>query len=95
MRKSARRALAAESLALAAGTFDRRNGNPVLVDRFVDLARTIEPAVETVPGWQELQRRMALGPWLSSCHPLFVLRRIHRRLRSELQWMRWHRQGVF
>ncbi|MCB8822995.1 glycosyltransferase family 2 protein [Microvirga rosea] len=95
LQSAAKRAIAAQALKLATQVLDKNPADHVSINRFVNLAREIEPDVESVYEWQGLAARKHCGPILSSLHPLFVLQRIQRRVTNALRWQRWHRSGVF
>ncbi|MEH2581344.1 glycosyltransferase involved in cell wall biosynthesis [Nitrobacteraceae bacterium AZCC 2161] len=95
LRRASMRAIAAQALeeavyAYSKGTADRRQ-----VERYKEIARTAVEDVETLPEWLAVQKWMAISPQQVASHPIFFLRRAHRRLRSEIAWRRWHRSGVF
>lgn len=90
----ARGALVSEALYTAALEFDRGLPHPELVTAYREFAKAAEPGIEGSKEWARLEAR------LNSRTPnprqvISLARRLRGRLRSELNWYRWHRNGVF
>lgn len=90
----ARRALVSEALYTAALEVDRGLPHPELVTAYREFAKAAEPGIEGSKEWARLTARLNSN----SANPRQVIslaRRVRGRLRSELNWYRWHRNGVF
>ncbi|MDD1476182.1 glycosyltransferase family 2 protein [Arthrobacter sp. H16F315] len=95
LRRCATRALVEEALKTARRELDRGAGQTDLFRSSRELARELAPGVVGTPAWT----RLALRPGQTSRSARFtaaaLARRMAARLRSELQWRRWHRTGVY
>jgi glycosyltransferase involved in cell wall biosynthesis len=88
------RAIAAYALEAAVHAYSK-GANCEQVESYKEIARTAVEDVETLPGWLAVQKWTAISPQQVANHPIFFLRRAHRKLRSTMAWRRWHRSGVF
>jgi glycosyltransferase involved in cell wall biosynthesis len=95
LRRAAMRAIAAQALQDAVYAYGKGTADCNEVERYKEIARTAVEDVETLPEWRAVQKWMAISPQRVAGHPIFFLRRAHRRLRSAMAWRRWHRRGVF
>lgn len=91
----AKRALVSEALYTAGLELDRGLRHPELIDAYLRFARQVNPGVECSAEWIHLSTRVSktssANPWRLSS----IVRRTHSRVRSELNWHRWRRNGVF
>jgi hypothetical protein len=90
----ARRTLVSEALYTAALELDRGLPYPELVTAYREFARSAEPGIEGSNEWARLTARLnsqTANPRRVSA----LARRIRGRLRSELNWYQWRRNGVF
>ncbi|WP_231728456.1 glycosyltransferase family 2 protein [Arthrobacter sp. EPSL27] len=95
LRRLARNALINEALRTARGELDRGAGPSHVYRSSLGLARELDPGVVHRSAWDRLARRSG-----TTAHPLRnsggpLVRRLAARIRSELQWWRWHRNGVY
>lgn len=90
----ARVALACDAVELASRQFDRPLADIQLVQRLEAIARGLVAEVDTVPGWEGLRRRKAMGAGRASRHPSFFAERVVRGLFGRYRRLRWHRAGV-
>jgi hypothetical protein len=92
---TARQTLAVEAVATARHEVDRGAGKSPMYTFCLELAESLNPAVVDGRQWASLIRRAgnsSTSPWLrveSLAH------RAMGRIKSELQWYRWHRTGVY
>ncbi len=94
-RSAAMSALAAQALEFACRELDHGRNDPVVINAFIDFARSTVPTVEALPGWRGLARRMARGVSQTAWYPGSILARAGRRWRRVVRERRWHRQGVY
>ncbi|MEV7648990.1 glycosyltransferase family 2 protein [Arthrobacter sp. NPDC089319] len=100
MNATAHRALVAAALASAQSSLDRGRNRAESADAYLEFARSLDPTVTTTARWRSLSRRRdrvldrrrAIPAELSVAA---LARRATTRLRSELHWRRWHREGVY
>jgi cellulose synthase/poly-beta-1,6-N-acetylglucosamine synthase-like glycosyltransferase len=95
LQASARRTLTAEALATARHELDRGAGTSPLYLLCLELAQSLDPAVTDSGEWArlaQLSSSTAAPPWLQVQS---LANRTLGRIRSELQWYRWHRTGVY
>ena len=95
LRLRATRTLVNEALETARNELDRGTGMSALHRSSLELAGELDPGVVHSTAWDRLARRTgetARSPRLRG-GPL--ARRLRARVRSELRWWRWHRNGVY
>lgn len=89
-----RRALAREALASAQRELDHGLPDVAAFDSYRAIARRLEPGIESRRAWAHLfTAEPATRGLLGAAAP--VARRIRARVRSQLAWHRWHRNGVY
>ncbi|PWK76877.1 glycosyltransferase family A protein [Aminobacter sp. AP02] len=93
LRFSAMMAIATDAIELASRQYDHPRADIEMVEKYCEVARATVPAVEDVPGWNGLKKRMAMGSRIASRHPLFFFERAVRGLRGAVRRRRWHRTG--
>ena len=91
----AKRALVREALFTAGLELDRGLRHPELMDAYLSFARQVNPGVENSTEWLHLSTRANKANSGSQWRPSSVVRRVHSRVRSELNWHRWRRNGEF
>lgn len=91
----AKKALAEQSVVLAAGSFDKGTVESADIEGLRNFARSMVDDVNTVPGWAGLERRIALGPQRARKHPVFMAERVLRGLHARYAFWKWHRTGEF
>lgn len=95
LRWAATQALVSEALVTAGHELDRGAGASQLYKYCLDLAIELDPSVPRRAIWRRLNRRAgttAIPPWTRAGA---LSRRILGRVKSELRWWNWHRNGVF
>lgn len=92
---AAKRALVGEALYTAALEVDRGLPHPELVHAYREFAKSVQPGIEGSSEWTRLNVRLADSRAAIPRRLASVARRLHGRLRSELNWYRWRRNGVF
>jgi hypothetical protein len=90
---TARRALAMTALERASRAFDRGHTAEEPIDDLVAFALETWPAARTLPEWDGLQRRRALGADRVPRHPRYIAKAVSRRALEELGRRRWLRTG--
>ncbi|WP_251046630.1 glycosyltransferase family 2 protein [Arthrobacter sp. ISL-85] len=94
LRDTVRRTLAMEALRTARHELARGSRYAALYKQWLDLAEQLDPRAAENARWERLEpsaRFQSLPPWL---RPESLALRLHGRIRSELEWRRWHRTGV-
>lgn len=86
-------ALAREAMAAAQHEVDRGVPDPVTLAAFLDIASDLDPTLRASAGWLRAGRALDEPPGRFS--PGAVLRRAGGRLKSDIEWHRWHRKGVY
>lgn len=94
LHRLARRSLAAEALQDASHCYDRGLTATHDVQSFVDFALATYPAARELPQWRALQRRQRIGARWSPMVPPFVASVVWRRLRRDVRYRTWVKQGV-
>ncbi len=94
LREDAMRAVAASALRQAIRLYDHGAAESE-TRRYIDVAATMVADLERVPGWAGLQRRKAVGAARARRSPLSKVARLYRRVLSDFEKRRWHRQGIF
>ncbi|MDQ1199892.1 glycosyltransferase involved in cell wall biosynthesis [Rhodococcus sp. SORGH_AS303] len=94
LHRTAVRAVAEYGIAMATGCYDRREVDHDLVNGYVAFVRDAVEDPTSLDGWRTLSRRMRRGRG-SATHPLYVGRRLARKVRTDASWRRWHRGGTF
>lgn len=61
----------------------------------LELARTLDPGIVHTHLWSRLNRLSTDQPISPSLRIGSLVSRLYGRIRSELQWRRWHRKGVY
>lgn len=95
LRREATQALVGEALLTARHELDRGAGASALFQYCLGMARELDPSVTQRAAWGKLNRRpgsTALPAWTSAGA---LARRALGRIRTEVRWWRWHRNGVF
>lgn len=95
LRSEATRALVNEALGTARHELDLGRGSSRLYSSCLDLARQLDPDVVRRPLWRRLTntaRSTSAYRWFRATA---LARRMHGRLKSQLKWNRWHRNGVY
>lgn len=95
LRAIAMTALANEALATARHELDRRVGITPLYSYCLELAHTLNPAVVDSHEWTKLAKLSTVAPAAPWERIQSLANRVTGRLRSEVQWRRWHRTGVY
>lgn len=95
LRRVATRTLVREALSTARGELDRRSGPSALYRASLKLARELDPRVVHHAGWDRLTQRTGTTARPRRLTGGALTRRLTARMRSELKWWRWHRNGVY
>ncbi len=95
LRAIARRTLAREAVSTARHELDRGAGGSPLYSFCLELAISLDPAVVHNPAWKKLASRSLASPVPRAFGFTSLAARLRGRIRSELQWQRWHRTGVY
>ncbi|MDR7082016.1 hypothetical protein J2X01_001301 [Arthrobacter ginsengisoli] len=95
LRRRATRTLVNEALKTARNELDRGAGTSVLYGCSLELARELDPGVVHSTAWDRLARRTDQAARFPHLRGGASARRLTARVRSELQWWRWHRNGVY
>lgn len=93
MHQMAKQSIAAQAVSTAIRQYDRGSPNGDEIAILIDLARILINDIETVPGWRGVQTRIAIGPKRARGHPVYLLERMMRGLRSRYSRWKWHRTG--
>lgn len=94
LRLSAARGMAKEALWRACRAYERRRTETTPIAELVDFAHTTYPDTPRLPEYWGLRWRQRLGPQVCPYLQPFIVSAVHRRVRSELWWRRWRRDGV-
>jgi hypothetical protein len=94
LRRRAGRAMAKEALWRACRAYERRRMDSTPVDELYAFARETCPAFKRLPEYWGLRWRELVGPRVTPYLQPLILSAVHRRVRSELWFRRWARQGV-
>ena len=94
LRRRAGRAMAKEALWRACRAYERRRMDSTPVDELYAFARETYPAFTHLPEYWGLRWREVVGPRVAPYLQPLILTAVHRRIRSELWFRRWARQGV-
>jgi glycosyltransferase involved in cell wall biosynthesis len=94
LRAQVNRKMAREALWNACRAYNRGRVNTDEIDELVDFAQATYAPAASVPEYWGLQWRKRMGPRVCSGLRPVMLSAARRRLRSELWWRRWAREGV-
>jgi Glycosyl transferase family 2 len=94
LRRRADRAMAKEALWRACRAYERRGMATVPVEELVAFARAAYDDADRLPEAYGLRWRRRVGPRVSPYLQPLILSAVHRKVRRELWWRRWARQGV-
>ncbi len=92
--RRAGRQMAKEALWGACRTYERGRDNGVPETDLVDFARATYPGATRLPEYWGLLWRRKAGPRAARYLQPLMISAVHRRVRKELWWRRWERQGV-
>jgi hypothetical protein len=95
LRDMAKRTLAMEALWTARHERARRPGTPAQCIAWLEMARMMDPEVMKSPHWDRLHRRPRFETFPKPLRFRSLALRLRRRIRSEQEWFRWHRTGVY
>lgn len=87
------RRMAKEALWRACRAYDRRRMQSTPVEDLVGFAHAAYPAARRLPEAWGLEWRRRIGPQVCPYLQPLMLSAVHRRVRTELWWRRWERQG--
>lgn len=94
LRRRANRCMAKEALWDACRAYDRRRMNSTPIDELTEFARSAYPELPRLPEWWGLRWRQRVGPRMCPYLQPIMFSAVHRRLRKNLWWRQWERQGV-
>jgi glycosyl transferase family 2 len=94
LRRRVNRRMAKEALWGACRAYERRRMDSVPVTDLADFATATFPGTKRLPEYWGLRWRQKVGPEVCPYLQPIMLSAVHRRLRSELWWRRWARQGT-
>ena len=86
-------ALAREAVTAAQHEIDRGLIDRQALDAYLDIACELDGNLRSSPNWLRASRGRELPPRRLGFGPL--LRRAKGRLKSDIEWHRWHRTGVY
>ncbi|WP_220668314.1 glycosyltransferase family 2 protein [Pseudarthrobacter phenanthrenivorans] len=95
LRPVAQRTLAREALRTARHELARGTAGTSSLPAWLELARTIDPVVAESALWSRLQLAPRFGSLPAPLRFSSLALRLRGRIRSELEWYRWHRKGVY
>jgi glycosyltransferase involved in cell wall biosynthesis len=93
--RDARGALVSEALYTAGLELDRGLPDPGLFAAYLAFAKDVDPGIDGSALWETLSRRATSPAPAVSANLLPFLRRVKGRIRSNVNWRKWHRNGVF
>jgi hypothetical protein len=93
--ETAKKALVNEALFTAGLEVDRGLPHPELIQAYLQFAKMADPDITDSNEWSRLERRLQKAGPASQWRPTSIVRRTHSRIRSELNWHGWRRNGVF
>ena len=93
--RAAQSALVSEALSKAGLELDRGLPDRDLFEYYLAFAKGIRPDIEGTTSWHSLRRRAESPASAGRLDPLPFFRRFQGRVRSQLSWSNWHRNGVF
>ena len=94
LRTHVSRRIAKEALWEACRAYHRRPGDRARATELQEFARRIYPRCDRLPEYWGLRWRERAGPDLSASLRPLMMSAVRRRLRSNLWWRRWEREGV-
>lgn len=86
-------ALAREAVGAAQHEVDRGLPDPKALEAYLDIACELDATLGSSPGWLRASRARDLTPRRFDLGSL--VRRARGRLKSDVEWHRWHRNGVY
>lgn len=93
--QDARAALVNEALYTAGLELDRGLPDPELFTAYRAFAKDVDPGIEGSAAWETLSRRVNSPAPGATAGVLPFLRRVKGRIRTNVNWRKWHRNGVF
>ena len=94
LRRRAGRTMAKEALWRACRAYERRRMDTTPITELVGFAESAYPHTSRLPEYWGLRWRRTVGPRVCPYLQLFMISAVHRRVRTELWWRRWVREGV-
>jgi hypothetical protein len=94
LRRGADRKVAKEALWRACRAYERRRMQTTPIDELEALAREVYPQIRRLPEYWGLRWRQAVGPRVCPYLQPLMISAVHRRVRTQLFWRRWAREGV-
>jgi glycosyltransferase involved in cell wall biosynthesis len=94
LRREAGRRMAKEALWRACRAYERRRMKTTPIAELVAFASAAHPQIERLPEYWGLRWRERVGPQICPYLQPLMVSAVHRRLRSELWWRRWAREGI-
>jgi hypothetical protein len=94
LRRRSNRSMAKEALWEACRAFDRRRMDTTPIDELEGFALATYPAAPRLPEYWGLRWRRSIGPRVCPYLQPIMVSAVHRRVRKNLWWRRWERQGI-
>lgn len=94
-RRAAYTALAKQALSFACRELDHGRDGEVRVGQFLEVARSLVPALSILSEWNAYQARLRIPAPVRRWHPTSMIARLRRRLDHARSMKRWHNDGVF
>ena len=92
--RRAYRRMAKEALWRACRAYERRRMDTTPIDELVEFARSAYPRADRLPEYWGLRWRQKVGPEVCPYLQPIMVSAVHRRVRNQLWWRRWARQGI-
>lgn len=93
--QTAKNALVDEALFTAGLEIDRGMNHPELIHAYLQFATMVEPGITASARWSRLEGRLQPAGRATQWRLTSIARRTQSRIRSELNWYGWRRNGVF
>ena len=94
LRRFANRKMAREALWRACRAYERRRMDSTPIDELVGFAEGAYPRTSRLPEYWGLRWRRIVGPQACPYLQPLILSAVHKRIRTQLMWRRWARQGI-
>lgn len=87
--------LARQAVAVAQHEVDRGLPDVALLEAYLGIAENLDPSVRSSPEWARVRRTRTVSNMSIERRLGSLVRRARGRIRSDMSWHKWHKEGVY